>query len=87
MRKQVKIVIAAPSKLPEISEERIRVKATPKNGSPYKMVKKENKTPFEVVRCENTLEYLPGSSLSERQVRQAIARGYEVKLEKKERRY
>ena len=26
MRKQVKIVIAAPSKLPEVTEERIRVK-------------------------------------------------------------
>ena len=87
MKKQVKIVIAAPSKLPEITEERIRVKATPKNGSPYKMVKKENKTPFEVISCVNTLEYLPGSALSENQVRRAIAQGHEVDLIKKERRY
>ena len=87
MKQQEKIIVEAPAKLPAIEEERIRLKKRQKDGSVYKTVNKENKTPFRVMEVENTMDYLPNSRMSEKQIKSAIRKGVHVIMKKPESRY
>ncbi len=87
MKTQEKIIVEAPAKLPAIDEERVRLKKKNAKGEVWKVVKKENKSPFRVVEAENTLAFLPNSSVSEAQLKTAIRRGVHVILRKPESRY
>jgi hypothetical protein len=81
MKKPQKIIITSPSSLPVLDEKRVRI-----NGK-IQLKKTEVKRPFCVVEAHNMIEHLPGSNIGEREIRMLIAKGVNVILKQKERRF